>query len=359
MKQFKALLYTLLFVVIMLVSVQNVNTLSSPVPLQFHWPGIVLISFQLPVYACLFILGVLGFVLTSLVFLGEHLSLGCALGRVQRKVWTLKQELAQERVPEPPVAPESEPESEPESSPIATPEPPPESPSAPPPEPVLESAAPAAMDVTDTTLQPPQTSRELDMEPTTSTAPTSAQPIDEQEILVAQSGPSWAGVVLLAAALALVISSAVYLVLQEELTLFSDQIADVQHDNEQLRQANDELSQTTDALQQSNKALQAKQDKLASAWEAKHTIMSSKIDALVKGQHHLASNMASLEQQMEVLSQLPDEMRDRLVAGFLRDAAGKTAFIGTQVETDAQRETLSKVETMLHELAVELDGEGN
>jgi uncharacterized membrane protein YciS (DUF1049 family) len=355
MKQFKALLYTLLFVVIMLVSIQNVDTLGASVPLEVRWPGIAHISFQLPVYACIFILGVLGFVLTSLVFLGEHLTLGCALGRVQRKVWTLKQELAQELVPEPQPVPESRPE----STRVAPPESPPASPSAPPPEPVLESAAPAAMDVTDTTLQPPQTPRELDMEPTTSTAPTSAQPIDEQEILVAQSGPSWAGVVLLAAALALVISSAVYLVLQEELTLFSDQIADVQHANEQLRQANDELSQTTDALQQSNKALQAKQDKLASAWEARHTIMSSKIDALVKGQHHLASNVASLEQQMEVLSQLPDEMRDRLVAGFLRDAAGKTAFIGTQVETDAQRETLSKVETMLHELAVELDGEGN
>lgn len=198
------------------------------------------------------------------------------------------------------------------------------------------------------------------MEPTTSTSTnTTAQPIDEQEILVRQPGPSWAGVVLLAAALALVISSAVYLVLQEELTLFSDRIADVQHDNEQLREANNELQQTADALQKANKGLQAKQDKLASAWDAKHNIMSAKIDALVKGQHHLASNMASLEQEMEVLSQLPDEMRDRLVAGFLRDAAGKTAFIGTQVQTDAQRETLSKVEVMLQELAEELDGEVN
>lgn len=159
----------------------------------------------------------------------------------------------------------------------------------------------------------------------------------EDENMVSQSSPGWGAVLLLSAALALVVSSAVYIVLNDRVTAISEQLSDLH-------------------VQSGHMA--STQDEMGRIWEQERVEVRDELEAM--GQEHvqLRTTVESLEDQVRALEALPELFRKRLIAGFLWDAAGKTAFLGTQVETDEQRDALERVEDVLQTLARELEQDG-
>ncbi|TVQ99910.1 MAG: DUF1049 domain-containing protein [Desulfovibrionales bacterium] len=152
------------------------------------------------------------------------------------------------------------------------------------------------------------------------------------------SGPGWGAVLLLSAALALVVSSGVYIVLNNQISQLSDQLKDLHIQSGHMASTQEEMGRT---------------------WELERVAVREQFDILEQEQSQLTSGVERLEEQMVALEALPEVFRKRLLAGFLWDAAGKTAFLGTQVETDEQRDTLGRVEEMLQMLARELEEAGD
>ncbi|WP_045222589.1 LapA family protein [Desulfonatronum thioautotrophicum] len=151
------------------------------------------------------------------------------------------------------------------------------------------------------------------------------------------SGPGWGAVLLLSAALALVVSSGVYIVLNNQISQLSDQLKDLHIQSGHMASTQEEMGRT---------------------WELERVAVREQFDILEQEQSQLTTGVERLEEQMVALEALPEVFRKRLLAGFLWDAAGKTAFLGTQVETDEQRDTLGRVEEMLQMLARELEEAG-
>lgn len=155
------------------------------------------------------------------------------------------------------------------------------------------------------------------------------------EILARPSAPGWGAVLLLAAAQALVFSGGVYVVLNERLAQLSAQVDGIYGRTGHLSSAQEEMSRS---------------------WEQKSAVLREEIGALSQSNAALLKEMGSLEEQVQALSQLPEEVRKRLVAGFLRDTASRAAFLGSQVDGEKQREALQGVHERLQILALELEG---
>lgn len=149
----------------------------------------------------------------------------------------------------------------------------------------------------------------------------------EEEVLVRHSAPGWGLVLLIAAALAVVISGGVYIVLNDRLTQLAAQM--------------DDVSGLTGHLSSS-------QQEMSRSWEQERVLVREELD-------DLGQTLGSLNEQFHSLARLPEEVRMRLVAGFLRDAAGRAAFLGTQVDTEEQRKALQDIYERLQDLALELE----
>ncbi|SDB60700.1 hypothetical protein SAMN05660653_03130 [Desulfonatronum thiosulfatophilum] len=365
MKLIKVLFLTLLFVLTMLFAVQNADILAIRIPFAFTWEPYFAYGFELPFLGLLAFLFVTGFLLTSFKYFGEYFALSRALEDTEKNVMALERELAPE--------PKSEPASEPKTEPLPEtgsdlPEPETEKTEikikpAFPPEQKQDSVRgdePAVgHEPTSTTsdqktaaeriAMPPAASHTLHIpsEPTMQTStPEStvekktvtskdAAPMDD-EILVRPAGPGWGATVLLAAAMALVISSGVYIVLNEQISSFSEHLGELHVQSGHMNSVQEEMARTME------------QERIA---------FQEEMAAMGRQQALILDNLGYLDQQMQVLQNLPDVLRNRLMAGFLRDAAAKTAYLETQVETQEQRETLERVQQMLHDLAEDLDGD--
>lgn len=339
MKLLKVLFLTLLFVLSMIVAVQNADLLSGRMPLTLAWPGTEPLQFELPILALIAILFVAGFVLTSLKYMGELLGLGRTVAARERSIISLEQELRSRNMPQSSPAQERSADQtdlrQQADRQIVDQQggaPAPDRASA------MHIASPESSPQTfQIPLEPAMETTSAPAAPEQKTSFTNdAQETLDQDILVRQSGPGWAAVVLLSAALALVVSSAVYIVLNDQLSGFTGQLSELNVQTGHLSSAQEEMGR---------------------AWEQERTVLREEIGALDQGQTQLAESVDSLEEQMQVLQGLPEVVRKRLVAGFLRDAAGKTAFLETQVETDEHRETLEQVQEMLNSLALELEGD--
>lgn len=388
MNRFKILILAVLSGGIALVVFQNLEALLPVIPLRVHWPGLLSAEYALPIYALLAVLLVAGFALTSLPYLGEHLRLRRSLAKSKREAASLEQQLQPDPEPEPesgsgsgraspsdPLIPERReaiaarvPVTE---SSVQTDQIPVES--------MMEKASPAheledksvdqdpiAGEQSHTDARPMESSKEQDVhhavDASEPSAPQAASPVDkpresagmplsdqsppggdrimdEQEVLVRPSSPGWGSVLLLSAALALVVGSGVYIVLNDKISRISDQLTDLHI-----------LSGHTASIQ----------DEMGRVWELERVEVRDELDVLISYQQQLSAGVANLEEQMVALQALPEVLRKRLVAGFLRDAAGTTAFLGTQVETEDQRHTLEQIEEMLQKIAIELEeaGEG-
>ena len=158
----------------------------------------------------------------------------------------------------------------------------------------------------------------------------------DEEVIVHTAGPGWGATLLLSAALALVISSGVYIVLNERMSALSEHLGE---------------------LHMQSGHMNSVQEEMARSMEQERTLFQEEIVALGRQQAVIMENLGHLDQQMQALQDLPDVVRNRLMAGFLRDAAAKTAYLETQVETQQQRETLGRVQQMLDDLAGELEGD--
>jgi len=172
----------------------------------------------------------------------------------------------------------------------------------------------------------------------------SPPPVDESsshrvkagdEVLVKPSAPGWGAVLLLSAALALVVGGAVYIMLSERLKPVAVQL--------------DELSGVVEHLRSA-------QDDMGRSWEQERVAMRQEIEAVGTSQAALLEELGRLEKQMQALSELPAEVRKRIVAGFLRETAGRVAYLGSQVDETKQREALRGIHELLQALALELEG---
>lgn len=295
MNQIKAVLAVIVFVLVMLLAIHNVDVLSTPVSLGLHWPQAVSYTQVFPLYSLIALVFFLGFVLASLFSLREHLARRKALREVRRKIRSLEKELA----PAPA-----------EPMPSTT---------------VSIMPADAAHDIPDHL----QTETESAMDATTK--PIEETPVSQQrkeeEVLVRHSAPGWGLVLLIAAALAVVISGGVYIVLNDRLTQLAAQM--------------DDVSGLTGHLSSS-------QQEMSRSWEQERVLVREELD-------DLGQTLGSLNEQFHSLARLPEEVRMRLVAGFLRDAAGRAAFLRTQVDTEEQRKALQDIYERLQDLALELE----
>ena len=392
MKHVKILFFLLFCGAIALGAVQNAEILSPALPMLVHWPGLLSVEFSLPIFVLLSILFAAGFVLTSLTYLGEHFRLKRSVTETKREVADLERELRPE--------PESEPESD---STLETSEPEEQRDNS-----SATSRRGAAADISSTetstlTLQPPMestmekktTSESEDKvlaenteqasaentaasslevqegtpestqyphatdasDPSKTVLDSISESLDKQssdpsrsgntsenrsefkedEVLERPSGPGWGAVLFLSAALALVVSSGVYIVLNNQMTQLSEQLGDLHMQSGHMASTQEEMGRT---------------------WERERVSVRDELESLGQGQQQLGVEVETLEEQMLTLQGLPEIFRKQLVAGFLRDTAGKTAFLGSQMETEEQRETLERVEEMLQTLAKELEDAG-
>ncbi|WP_161788455.1 LapA family protein [Desulfonatronum thiodismutans] len=369
-----------------------------------HWPGLLSVEFGLPTFVLISILFAIGVVLTSLTYLGEHFRLKRSVAETKQNIADLERELLPEPEPEPDTESQavsqaefktesdstfetSEPEEQREDSSAAW----------------LRGAVAAEISSTETSTLTFQNPTESTMEKTTASesenkvlaentgqaatnnttdpspenqektpeSPSHPQASDtsdssqtvlesisesldkqsakssrsdnasenrsefkEDEVLERPSGPGWGAVLFLSAALALVVSSGVYIVLNNQVSKMAEQLGDLH-------------------IQSGHMA--STQEEMGRVWERERVSVRDEIESLGQGQKQLGAGIESLEEQMLALQALPEIMRKQLVAGFLRDTAGKTAFLGSQVETEEQRETLERVEEMLQSLAKELE----
>lgn len=409
MKHLKILFFLLFCGAIALGAVQNAEILSPAPLMMIHWPGLLSVEFSLPIFVLLSILFVAGFILTSLAYLGDYFRLKSSVAKAKRELADLKNELHPgpdtEPEPEPGPASESDPGLDLKSeSPLESAEPEEQREDSP----LIWRRGAVAAEISSTetstlTLQTPMestmekkiTSESEDKvlvedteqtaqaatETTTESSPEvvegtpesapdtqgtdpsgSSQAAEESipesfdkqssessssdtasgnrsefredEVLARPSGPGWGAVLLLSAALALVVSSGVFIVLNNQVSQLSQQLGD---------------------LHMQSGHMASTQEEMGRAWERERVAVRDELEALGQGQKQLGAGMESLEEQVLALQGLPEIVRKQLIAGFLRDTAGKTAFLGSQVETAEQRETLEQVEVMLQSLAKELE----
>jgi uncharacterized membrane protein YciS (DUF1049 family) len=412
MKHVKVLFFLLFCGTIAIGAVQNAETLSPVLPMVVHWPGLLSTEFGLPIFVLISILFAAGVVLTSLSYLGEHFRLRRSVAEAKQSVADLERELLPEPEPDPGPDPGPEPGPDAESQTESQVEFKAESESMPEtsePKEQWEDSSPAwrrgavAAEIsstetstltfqnpTESTMEKKHTSEsnvlaenteQAETDNTTASSPEvqegtpesteHVQSVDasgpsktvlesisesldnqssdssqsgdafesrskfkEDEVLERPSGPGWGAVLLLSAALALVVSSGVYIVLNSQVTKMADQLSDLHIQSGHMASAQEEMGRI---------------------WELERVSVRDELDSLGQGQKQLGIGIESLEEQMSALQALPEIMRKQLVAGFLRDTAGKTAFLGSQVETEEQRETLERVEEMLQSLAKELE----
>lgn len=303
MNQFKAFLATIGFVLVMALAVQNVDVLSRPMTIGLDWPQAVAFSLTAPLYALLSLIFFIGFALVSLFSLREHLARRKMLRAARADVLALERKLA----PPPQIEPVS-----------------------------MEASASRAAQGRDHDNHL-QTETEQPMDSSTSPPvadQTSQTRIMEEEIIARPSRPGWGAVILLTAALALVFSGGVYVVLNEQMREFAGRF--------------DHVSELTGHLHSA-------QEEMQRSWEQDRGLMREELQKLEGGQADLGQKMDALHEQIQALNRLPEEVRKRLVAGFLRDTAGRAAFLGTQVESDKQREALKSIHERLQTLAGELE----
>ncbi len=305
MNHFKAFFATLGFVLAMVLAVQNVDVLSRPMTLGLEWPQAAAFSMTAPIYVVLALIFLIGFGLVSFFSLREHLGHRRALLDTRKNILALERELA-------PV---------PEKEPVA------EQP---------DTAEAAQIDAPGDHLQT-ETEQLMDSPtspPVADQAPQPQSQLKNEEILVQPSKPGWGAVILLAAALALVFSGGVYVVL-----------------NEQMR----ELAGRFGHVSELTGHLHSAQEEMQRSWEQERGLMREELHKLEGGQADLGAKMDTLHEQIQALSRLPEEVRKRLVAGFLRDTAGRAAFLETQMESDAQKDALQAIHDRLQTLAKELE----
>ena len=408
MKHVKVLFLLLFCVAIALGAVQNAETLSPAPPMVVHWPGLLSVEFSLPLFALIAILFAAGFIVTSLPYLGEHRRLKRSVAEAKQDVADLERELLPEPEPEPepetPINAESaatdeagvrpgdtETDDRPENAftsvrqralaanisstetSTLTLQTPMESTMEK--KTTLESEdkvlaenteqasdenttmpSPEAQEGTPESVQPPQAtdpsvpsktvlesiSESLEKQssdsPQSGDASESRSEFKEDEVLERPSGPGWGAVLLLSAALAVVVSSGVYIVLNSQVTRMAEQLGDLH-------------------IQSGHMA--STQEEMGRIWELERVVVRDELESLGQGRDQLVTEVKSLEEQMLALQALPEIFRKRLVAGFLQDTAGKTAYLSTQVETDEQREALEQVEEILKSLAQELENADN
>ena len=409
MKHVKILFFLVFCAVIALIAVQNAQILSPGLPMVVHWPGLLSVQFSLPIYVLIAILFAAGFVLTALPYLGEHRRLKRAVAETRQGVAGLERELHPEPEPEPesPTKAESATTNEANVRPdVSETNDGSETTS----NAVRHGAIAADISSTETSTITLQTPMESTMEKKTTSesednvlaenteqasaenttasspdvqeeTPESIQPsqvtdasdasgpsktvlesisesldkqssdpsrsgnasespsgFKEDEVLERPSSPGWGAVLFLSAALALVVSSGVYIVLNNQMTQLSEQLGDLH-------------------IQSGHMA--STQQEMGRIWERERVTVRDDLESLGQSQKQLGAGIETLEEQMQALQALPEIFRKRLVAGFLQDTAGKTAYLSTQVETDEQRETLERVEEMLKSLAQELENAGD
>lgn len=298
MNLIKILLATLFFVLAMLLAVQNVDVLSRPMAFGLDWPTSLAVAQELPLYAVIIVFFLVGFGLASLFALRGHLGRRRQLQDVKNKIKALERKL------------------QPESA----------------------AAVPASFEARQGSQTHLQTETEQTMD--SSAATPIAESLATQvragdEILARPSAPGWGAVLLLAAVLALVFSGGVYIVLNERLAQFTAQI--------------DEIYGRTGHLS-------SVQEEMRRSWEQKGAVLREEIGALSQTNAALLKEVGSLEEQVQALVRLPEEVRKRLVAGFLRDTAGRAVFLGSQVDGEKQREALQGIHERLQTLALELEG---
>ncbi|HDQ41672.1 MAG TPA: LapA family protein [Desulfonatronum sp.] len=305
MNQIKAVFATVLFVLVMLLAVQNVDLLVRPVTVGLAWPRSLAFVLEFPLYALIVLIFLVGFGLVSLFSLREHLGRRKVLLDTLKKIKMLEQELK----------PRSG-----EGQAFATA--------------VFESR-----DAAHETQEPLQSETEQAMDSPETTpvtdSPASRTQIKDDEILIRPSAPGWGAVLLLTAALALVFSGGVYILLDERVS---------------------ELTSQMDHLTGQTGHLSSAQQELTRTWEQERATVREEMGTLNQSHAVLLEEMGRLEQQLQALSQLPGEVRKRLIAGFLRDTAGRAAFLGTQMEDEAQRDILDGIHERLQDLASELEG---
>ncbi len=365
MKHVKILFFLAFCATVTLVAVQNAETLSPALSMVVLWPELLSVEFSMPLFVLIAILFVAGFVVTSLPYLVEHRRLKRSVAETKREVMGLEHE----RRPEP------EPEPEPDST-LETSEPEEQQENS-----LGTSLRGAAADISSSetstlTLQPlmestvekkttsesednvlAENTEQASAENTAASSlevqegtPESTQyphatdasenrsRFKEDEVLERPSAPGWGAVLLLSAALALVVSSGVYIVLNTQITQLSEQLGD---------------------LHMQSGHMASTQEEMGRIWERERVTVRDDLESLGQSQKQLDAGIETLEEQMQALQALPEIFRKRLVAGFLQDTASKTAYLSTQVETDEQRETLERVEEMLKSLAQELENAGD
>lgn len=299
MNLIKAFLVAVLFVFAVSLTVQNVDVLSISMRFGLDWPASLAFSGELPVYAVIMGLFLIGFVLVALVALLENRA-----GRRQvRGLYAQIQALERELQPE------------------------------------VASAAQAETSAKGESQTHFQTKTEQ-----TAMGSSTTPCVDESashraktgdEVLVKPSAPGWGAVLLLSAALALVVGGAVYILLSERLKPVAAQLDELSGLAGQLRSAQEEMDRS---------------------WEQERVAMRQEIKAVGTSQAALLDEVGRLKNQMQVLSKLPEEVRKRIVAGFLRETAGRVAYLGSQVDGMEQQEALREIRELLQALALELEG---
>jgi len=307
--QIKALCATIFFVLIMLLAVQNVDVLSRAETLGLHWPHSLAFTWELPLYALILLIFLAGFGLVSLFSMREYLGRWNLLRDARKQIRTLEQELKPRSV-------EVQAPAEPLSPPAHAAD---------------RSQEPHQTETEDAMHSPPATPLAESSEP----RPQPQTRISDDEILVRPSPPGWGAVLLLTAAMALVVSGGVYVVFNERLSQLTTQLDHVSGLTGHLSSAHQEMNRS---------------------WEQERVAVREEIDAMHRSNADLHKEIGSLGEQVQALSRLPEEVRKRLMAGFLRDTAGRAAFLGTQVENDEQREALRDIHERLQALALELEG---
>ena len=300
----KALCATALFVLTMLAAVQNVDVLARPVPLGLDWPPSLAAVLELPLYLVVLLVFLAGFALTALFSLREH--------RARRR--ELKKALDAIRD--------------------------------------LEHAshngfsggrqfaafAGTAPDLEHSVKTPTEQTTEQTMDTCAETprggAPEQRRPSRDEEISLPASPPGWGAVLLLSAALALVFSGAVYVVLDQRLNGLATGLG--------------EFSGLAGHLGSA-------QEEMARSWEQERVRLREELQSLGYSYTALRGELDGLEEQVRTLGHLPGEVRRGIVAALLREAAGRAAFLGTQVEGEQQRETLREIHQQLQTLALELE----
>lgn len=301
MNLIKVILVVVLFMLAVLLALQNVDVLATHVRFGLYWPAALAFSFDSPVYIVLMVFFLIGFVLVALFALRRNRAQLLQLRALYSQIQTLKRKLQSEH----------EISSTWQSG-------------------ILTGGKHQIHFQTETE----QTTMDTSARPSADKF-SSHQVKSGDEVLVKSSTPGWGAVLLLSAALSLVVGGIVYIVLSERLKPVAAQLG--------------ELSSVTGQLSSIQK-------EMGRSWEHERVAMRYELEAVAKSQAALLEEMGRLENQMRALSELPAEVRGRIVAGFLREAASQAAYLGSLVDETEQRDSLRNIHDLLQTLALELEG---